>query len=212
MKIAKKITLFALLAVVLIAVFFIWKSSQKKPETASVCENPSLYYSAEELLPANINPSEVNNFNDCLRGGFETDKSFPSRICKTPDGESFTERLTPGFETALERTSIYVNNIKPFSQVSLPIVIEGEANKIWFEYGGFPVNLVSKKNNYYTVLLSGTACSNGAENGSGLIPFKAVISGTFTPMDGQYYVSMVNNDPKEIHERKIIVSVPVNVD
>lgn len=42
--------------------------------------------------------AEINSFDDCANAGYPILESYP-RQCKTPDGRTFTEKLTPEEES-----------------------------------------------------------------------------------------------------------------
>jgi len=71
MKLNKKLLYLILAVLLLITGFFLLKILIKKPT-----------------------PQVISSFEECARAGYPILESYP-RQCKTPDGRTFTEKLTP---------------------------------------------------------------------------------------------------------------------
>jgi hypothetical protein len=200
-----KIIYTSIIVFLVISVSFIALKMFVKPadDTEFICGKPAMI---PDLFPSG---PDIENFQDCLLSGSKAE-GFPWRKCERSDGKVFKESMIdreniPGTNIA------EITSISPNDKVDFPITLKGEAHEIWFTYGGFPVKLVSLKNDDYTVISSAIACPDGEKNTEGMIPFKLTIEGPAEQPDGQLYISLIRNDPKEIGQRKFIRSYPVSL-
>ncbi len=116
------------------------------------------------------NPIEktIENFDDCVAAGNPVMEIYPG-ICKTPDGQFFTQDIGNELE---KRDLIRIDNPRPNQVVSSPLLIQGEARGNWFFEGDFPVRFLDGNGK---IIITNFATAQGEWMTEDFVPFQTEI-------------------------------------
>lgn len=137
----------------------------------------------------------VSDFTECAEAGYPVQESYP-RVCRTPEGQSFTEDIGNSLEKA---DLVRATSPQPGAVVASPLTVRGEARGNWFFEASFPVRLYDSAGN---VLATGIAQAEGEWMTTEFVPFTATLT----------FVAPPNEEGKLVLEKDNPSGLPENAD
>lgn len=115
----------------------------------------------------------VSSFEDCVKAGLPIMESYP-RQCKTPDGNTFVEEITPSV-TYTNATSnlITVSQPTPGATVGSSFTLSGQARGNWYFEASFPIQVLDTNQN---VLVNTFVMAQGEWMTEDFVPFNTTIT------------------------------------
>ncbi len=151
--------------------------------------------------------AEVKNFEDCLDAGYPIMESYP-RQCKTPDGRTFAEEITPPITyNNTSKDKIVVETPFPGAVTGKDFVVTGKAAGWYFE-GSFPVKVLDKNGK---VLFEGPAQAQGDWMTAEFVPFKISVKVPDTYI-GPATLVLQNDNPSDMRELDQSISFPFTIE
>jgi hypothetical protein len=148
-----------------------------------------------------VQKSPVQNFDQCAAAGYTIEESYP-KVCKTPDGKTFTEDLGNELD---KNDLIRISSPRPNETVLSPLKITGEARGFWFNEGEFPVKIYDENGKQLGV---GSAHNKSDWMTDDFVPFEATI--TYTLPDTEKGTLILEKDnPSDIKANDDSLKVPV---
>lgn len=147
----------------------------------------------------------VNSFAECATK-YGAQESRPRR-CVTPGGQTFTEVVTDEESPIIGSAADLVRNVlpAPFSLVTDPLVITGEARLMYFE-ASFPVTLTDGNGN---LIAEGVATATGDWMTEDFVPFTATLSWKMLPTTRSGIITLKKDNPSGLPEHDRDASYPV---
>lgn len=156
------------------------------------------YYLKSEKQARQIS---ITNFEECVAAQSVVMEMYP-RVCRTPDGRSFTENI--GNELEL-MDIIHVSVPRPNIMIQSPLLIEGEARGQWFFEANFPVRLLDETGKE---IAKNFATAQGEWMTENFVPFTATLE--FAPQTGKKGTLLIENaNPSGLPENAKKLSIPV---
>ena len=152
-------------------------------------------------LSASPSPEPIANFSECAAAGYPVLESYP-RLCRTPDGRSFTEEVSNGAEVA---DRIYVDYPQPNARVTSPLRVTGAARGNWYFEASFPITLLGGASN---ILVVQSAHAQGEWMTTDFVPFSVSLS--FAPPTSTTGTLVLEKDnPSGLSEHAAELRIPV---
>jgi hypothetical protein len=146
---------------------------------------------------------EPTNFEECALAGFPVMESYP-RQCRTDAGGVFVENI--GNE--LDKSDIIrINEPRPGSKVSPPLLVNGEARGVWFFEASFPIELQDEAG---TILGQGYAQAQGEWMTEDFVPFLSIpIEFEPQPPGSSGLLILKKDNPSGLPEHDDELTIPV---
>jgi hypothetical protein len=159
------------------------------------------------LRPAEKITKQIMSFQDCMDAGYPVMESYP-RQCKTPDGRTYAEEITPPIT--------YINTSKDFIVVDLPFPgavtgkefkVIGRARGFYFE-ASFPVEVLDKDGKRIFI---GPAQAQGDWMTDAFVPFEinVKVPNTYT---GPATLVLHKDNPSDLRENDASISFPITIE
>jgi Immunoglobulin-like domain of bacterial spore germination len=155
-------------------------------------------------------PQEVKNvmsFQNCVDAGYPVMESYP-RQCKTPDGRTYAEEVTPPIT--------YVNTSVDYIVVDLPFPgavtgkefkVTGKARGFYFE-ASFPVEVLDKDGKRIFI---GPAQAQGDWMTDSFVPFEITVKVPDTYI-GSATLVLHKDNPSDMREYDASMSFPITIE
>jgi hypothetical protein len=142
----KKIIIFAVLVIAVLAAIFIVQKNIFKEK-----------------------PVSVNNFEECVAAGYPVMESYP-RQCRNPGGKNFVEDIGNELE---KQNLIKISQPRPNDSITSPLIIKGEARGTWFFEASFPIKILDENGNIINQTIAQAKSDWMTEN---FVPFEAILT------------------------------------
>lgn len=155
----------------------------------------------------------VLSFEDCVAAGYPVMESSP-RQCRTPDGRTYAEELSPAQVAAKIRyTNATANNItvespQPGAVTGKEFTVVGKARGPWYSEATFPIQVLDKDGK---VLASGNAQAQGEWMTEEFVPYKATIKVPDTYI-GAATLVLKKDNPSGLPQNDASVSFPFTIE
>ncbi len=150
---------------------------------------------------------EVKSFEDCVDAGYPVMESYP-RQCKTPDGRTFAEEITPPITyNNTSKDKIVVEIPFPGAVTGKEFEVRGKAAGWYFE-GSFPVKVLDKNGK---VLFQGPAQAQGDWMTAEFVPFKISVKVPSTYI-GEATLVLEKDNPSGLPENDASISFPFTIE
>ena len=149
----------------------------------------------------------VKNFQECVDAGYPVLEIYP-RQCKTPDGLTFAEEITPQIT--------YNNTSKEYIEVDLPFPgavtgkefkVIGRARGFYFE-ASFPVEVLDKDGRRIFI---GPAQAQGEWMVDSLVPFEITVKVPDTYI-GPATLVLHKDNPSDMRQYDASISFPITIE
>lgn len=145
---------------------------------------------------------EISSFDECVLAGNPVTESYP-RGCRTKKGQFFSESIGNELE---KKDLIQVDEPRPNSAISNPVIIKGKARGSWFFEGSFPIKLVDDGN---IVIGSTIATADGEWMTEDFVPFTASL--TFSSSGTKKGILILEKDnPSGLPENEDFLEIPLS--
>ncbi len=154
--------------------------------------------------------AQITSFEDCAKAGYLVMESYP-RQCKTPEGASFTEVISP--ESSITYTNATADLIAielpfPGAVVGKQFSVIGKARGMWFFEASFPIEILDKNG---AVLATGIAQAQSDWMTTEFVSFKADITIPATYVGVATLVAKKDN-PSGLPEHDGSISFPLTIE
>ncbi|KND50325.1 MAG: hypothetical protein AB198_01980 [Parcubacteria bacterium C7867-003] len=151
--------------------------------------------------------SEIKSFEDCVKAGYAVMESYP-RQCKTPDGRTFAEEITPPITYKnTSKDKIVVDMPFPGAVTGKEFEVRGKAAGWYFE-ASFPVTVLDKDGK---ILFQGPATAQGDWMTAEFVPFKVTVKIPQTYI-GPATLVLQNDNPSDMRELDQSISFPITIE
>lgn len=150
---------------------------------------------------------EVKSFEDCLDAGYPILESYP-RQCKTPDGRTFAEEITPPITyNNTTKEKIVVDTPTPGAVTGKEFEVRGKAAGWYFE-ASFPVKVLDKNGR---ILFQGPAQAQGDWMTAEFVPFKISVKVPQAYI-GPATLVLEKDNPSGLPENDASISFPFTIE
>ncbi len=149
----------------------------------------------------------VMSFEDCARAGYPVMESYP-RQCKTPDGRTYAEEITPPI--TYKNTSaeyIVVTNPLPGAVTGKEFKVTGKARGFYFE-ASFPVQVLDENGQQ---LFIGPAQAQGEWMVDAFVPFSIDVKVPDTYI-GPATLVLRKDNPSDMRQYDASISFPFTIE
>lgn len=151
--------------------------------------------------------SDIKSFEDCLQAGYVIMESYP-RQCKTPDGRTFAEEITPPITyNNTSKDKIVVDMPFPGAVTGKEFEVRGKAAGWYFE-ASFPVTVLDKNGK---ILFQGPATAQGDWMTAEFVPFKITVKVPESYI-GPATLVLQNDNPSDMRELDQSISFPITIE
>ena len=143
----------------------------------------------------------ISSFEECVNAGYPVTESYPSS-CRIPDGKVFTQDIGNELE---KQDLVRVDEPRPNTTVSSPLIIRGEARGDWFFEASFPIRLVDENGKE---LGRSVATAKGEWMTEDFVPFESELNFDAKSASGGMLI-LEKDNPSGLPENADELSVPV---